>query len=273
VVMLGAHSFALLQSRKRIVKETIKIDSEVKETPSAIARDYLRAVYKKGPKATRAQMDAVDGIPPVPSYAAPREFVHGFYVDIKSAYWSIMEIVGWNLDYNPGLWISPGRPPADFPFPEHKVARNCLVSAGRVGGMPMYDYRKLPGDPYSVINRGSELINHQLPRLIHDVLNSIAAQAINAGAIYCNNDGFIASTPGIAEKVKGIIEDWGLTSSIKAEGPGRVKASGTYTVGAHRTLNYESVKSELPIENIYPPNYDKWLQREFSFFASKDNRV
>lgn len=272
LVMLGAHSFALLNTRRRLIKEKIKLVDLVFETPSAIARDYLRHVYKRGPRGTKAQLERTSGIQPVPSYAIPGAFAHGFYIDIKSAYWSIMQIIGWNVDYNPGLWLSPGRPPDDFPFPDHKVARNCLVSAGRLGGIPMYDPRKKPNDPYSVIMRGSELKNNQLPRLIHDILNSLAAQVIQAGAIYVNNDGFIVPNEKTLSQVKTIIEDWGLDYSIKAEGGGRVKASGTYQVGNSRTLNYESVRDPLPIQNVFAPPYAGWLQKEFSFFASKDNK-
>lgn len=271
IVMLGAHSYALINTRRRIVKDKIKIEPGVLETPSAIARDYVRYIYKQGPRATKAQLENVEGIPPVPSYARPGKFAHGFYIDIAAAYWSIMGVVGWNVDYNPGLWLSPGRPPKDFPFPEHKVARNCIVSAGRMSGIPRYDPRKLPGDPYDEIIRGSELRNNQLPRLIHDILNSIAELAIEAGAVYVNNDGFIAPTPTIAQRVTGIITDWGLSSRVKAEGGGQVKASGTYEVGISRTLNYESVVDPSPIANIYPPPYRKWLQAEFSFFAAVGN--
>jgi hypothetical protein len=285
IVMMGSHSYCLIQTKRRLVKEKMKIDPvndpSVVETPSAIARDYLRHVYQRGPRGTKAQMIKVEGLPPVPSYAKPGKFAHGSYIDIRSAYWSIMKIIGWDLDYNPGLWISPGRPPADFPFPDHKVARNCLVSAGRMGsidpetqkprGIPMYDPRKLPGDPYSEVIRGSELKNNQLPRLIHDLLNSIAAQAIEVGAVYVNNDGFIGPTPNITDRIIGVIRDWGLDYSIKGEGGGQVKASGTYEVGIAKTKQFEAVHDPISISHVYPPDYANWLQTEFSFFAAKGN--
>lgn len=271
IVMLGSHSFALINSRRRLVKEKIDLTAEVYETPSAIARDYLRFVYKKGPRYTKSQALRVEGIEPVPSYADPQKFGHGFYVDIQSAYWSIMQIAGWNVDYNPGLWLSPGRPPADFPFPDHKVARNCLVSAGRLGGIPRYDPRKLPGDPYDEIKAGSPLKNLQLPRLIHDVLNTIAAQVIEAGAIYVNNDGCIVRDQKTLDRVMQIVSDWGLTARIKAEGGGQIKASGTYQVGRVRTMNYSTVGENQPLAHVYKPSYADWLQKAFSFFAAKGN--
>lgn len=283
LVILGTFSYSLPSTRRRIVAERIKLDEEIYETPSAIARDYLRHVYKCGPKATRRQLENVRGIPPVPSYAAPRSFADGRYIDIQSAYWSLMKIIGWNVDYNPGLWLSPGRPPSDFPFPDHKVARNCLVSAGRMGGVdpetkepigiPIYDPHKLPGNPYTTLIRGSELKNNQLVRLIHDVLNAIADQAIKEGAIYANNDGYIVPDEASANRVIGVVMDWGLMPRIKARGGGRVKASGTYEVGKIKTLNYEAMGGVLPIRNVYSPDYAKWLQKEFSFFVAKGNQI
>lgn len=271
IVMLGAHSYALINTRRRLMRDRIQIEGEVFETPSAIARDFLRHVYKRGPRYIKSQALTVEGVPPVPSYAAPRKFAHGFYIDLQAAYWSIMEIVGWDVDYNPGLWLSPGRPPRDFPFPDHKVARNCLVSAGRLSGIPRYDPRKLPDNPFDEIMRGSELKNAQLPRLIHDLLNCIAIQAIGEGAIYVNNDGYIAPDEKIKDRIVNVITGWGLTARIKAEGGGEVKASGTYRIGRIKTKNYQTINDPIPLANIYPPSYKKWLEDEFTFFAARGN--
>ena len=267
MVMLGAHSFSLPVTRRRIIKDTITLEAGTLETPSAAARDYIRLVYKRGPRGTGGQNERIKGIQPVPCYAKPSEFLHGFYVDIKSCYWSIMQIAGWNVDYNPGLWLSPGRPPFDWPFPDHKVARNCLVSAGRMATIPYYDPKKRPGDPYGEFIKGNPIKNMQLPRLIHDVLNCIAIDALSLGAVYINNDGFIAPNSTVADNIISLITDWGLTGRIKAEGPGEVKAAGTYQIGKERTLNFTRVPEPRPIKNIYPPPYKGWLQKQFGYFA------
>lgn len=265
--MLGAHSFALVETRRRLIQDRILIQDGIYETPSAIARDYLRGEYKRGPRGTSRQLAIVAGLPPVPSYAKPGHFFDGAYIDGRAMYWSIMSIAGWDVDYNPGLWLCPGRPPITFPFPEHKVARNCLVSAGRMTGIPTYNPKKLPGDPYQTLTRGNELKNNQLPRLIVDILNSIADLCIKAGAVYVNNDGMIAPSQNVADRLRQIFADWGLEGQTKYEGEGEIKASGTYSVGDHKTMNYER-NAETPVRNIYPPPYQKWLQGEFSFLAA-----
>lgn len=264
MALLGAYSFSLPETRRRIIKETIKISPEARETPSAIARDYIRAIYKQGPRGTRRQLEIDDKIPPVPNVAKPGKFAYGMYVDIHSCYWSIMNVAGWDVDYYPGLWLSPGRAPFDYPFPDHKVGRNCLVSSGRISGIPRYMPRKLPGDPFDEIKPGNSIKNNQLPRLIHDILNSIAGECIRAGAVYSNNDGFIAPTPGIAAACIRIVEDWGLTTSVKGEGSGEVRSSGAYRVGSVESLPYRMRNTEHPITALYVPSYARWLKRQFT---------
>lgn len=268
IALLGAYSYSLPQSRRRLIKDTIQIEAGVEETPSAISRDYIRLIYKRGPRGTSKQLQNCASLPPVPNVAKPGKFAHGFYIDIKACYWSIMLIAGWNVDYNPGLWLAQGRPPKDFPFPEHKVGRNCLVSAGLMNGIPRYDPRKLPGDPYDEIISGNSLKNLQLPRLIHDILNSIGAECLQAGAIYLNNDGMIAPTPKVAETCQNIIEDWGLKYHVKADGAGAVKASGTYHVGLEKSLTYNLIHENRPLELLYEYPYARWLKSEFGFFAA-----
>lgn len=265
--LLGSYSFSLLETRRRIIRGWIEIEPDVRETPTALGRDYLRLIYKKGPRGTKRQLQVTGVIPPVPNAALPQKFAHGLYVDIQACYWSIMLIVGWNVDYYPGLWLSPGRPPYDYPFPEHKVGRNCLVSSGRMNGIPRFNPRRLPNDPFDEIRPGNVIANTQLPRLIHDTLNSIMYECLEAGAIYANNDGLIAPTPGIAETCKRIIEDWGLQTSIKGEGAGSVKSSGAYAVGTVQSLPWKMRNDTSPIMAVYPPVYAKWLKRQFAHIA------
>lgn len=268
ITLLGSYSYTLLQTRQRWIRKPMEIVDGIRETPPAVGRDYLRLIYHHGPRGTRKQTRTNAACPPVPNVARPRKFAHGLYVDIRSCYWSIMMVAGWNPDYNPGVWLAAGRPPYDYPFPDNKIARNCLPSIGSIETIPRYDPRKLPRDPYDEVKPGNELKNLQLPRLIHDVLNGIGVQCLAAGAIYLNNDGMIAPTPKIAEACEHIIEDWGLTWSIKAEGSGDVKASGTYRVGTSETLTYPMTHQVTPIENIYPMPHLDWLQKEFAFLAA-----
>jgi hypothetical protein len=268
--ILGTYSYALLTSRVRLLIKSslIELDEEHREPPPVIARDYLRAKYKRGPINKKNQIEAIeDGTKPVPIFAAPGKFTEGYYIDIKSAYWSIMKIVGWNPDYYPGKWIAPGEPPSDFPFPEHKIARNCLVSAGVPGKMLQYK----PTGQFYEVGGGSPLKNPGLFRLISDVLNSIAHTARREyGALYVNNDGFIAPSHKSAAQIVQLIKNWGLTPTIKAEGPGAVRSAGAYQVGKMTSIPFKMRVDNLAVSIIHRPAYADWLEENFSYWAAEN---
>lgn len=269
IIYLGSYSFFFPQSSKRILtsRNLIPLEPGLMETPPSIARAYLETVYKHGPRVRHDQiMKIKSDILPMPNMARPCKFDHGFYIDIKSAFWSIMNIIGWNPDYNPGVWLAPGRAPFDFPFPEHKVARNCLVSAGLITEIPVY---LPPGKSGGVKSIGSKLLNYSLYRLIGDVLNTIAAQAESLGAVYANCDGYIAPNPAAAVKITQLIFDWGLTPRVKAEGEGGVRGAGAYKVGAFDSMPWATRKRPREVRAIHPRKYSKWLRDRMSYFAAE----
>ena len=272
VTIIGTYSFTMQSSRRRLVMERdlIHLDQDHRETPPAVARDYLYSVFKQGPKIKRAQMETnTDGLRPAPVYALPCQFEEGYYIDIIGAYWSLMNITGWNVDYWPGKWLSPGRPPADFPFPENKIARNCLVSAGKSRPMIRYIPDKKP-DPFDdKLLPGNPLANSGLIRLITDVLNAIAGQAVDLGAVYINNDGYIVRSHKAAADICQLIYDYGLIPQIKGEGPGGVKSVGAYRVGPMKSAPY-AIRGEVkPADSIHRPRYVRWLRDRLSYFASE----
>ena len=269
ITLIGNYSYTGITTRTRTVKKKslIELDENTSETPPAIARDYLRIKYNHGPTVKKIQLETLEaGIKPAPNYAKPARFDHGYYIDISAAYWSIMKIAGWNVDYYPGKWISTGTPPDDFPFPENKVARNCLVSAGYARPIQRFLPRL---KTFDFIQPGNGLKNLGLYRLITDLLNSIAGNAIDLGAVYVNNDGYIAPNERTAAKIIGMIYDFGLTPAIKGEGEGSIKSAGAYKVGPLISKPWEIRTEKQFISAIHPPHYKDWLQRAFSFWAAE----
>lgn len=272
---LGSYSYALQVSRVRLLRKysLINLGEGVKETPSSIARDYLKLAYKYGPKILHEQaieIGAYDDpeeqdirkrkLKPYPLFAKPARFDHGFYIDIHSTFWAIMLIAGWNVDYYPKQWLAGGRPPDDFPFPKHKAARSCLVSVARPGKITFYE----PVGKFPEVKAGMPTVNLSISKLISDILNSIASEAVAMGAVYANTDGYILPTERQAAHVAQMVFDWGLEPRIKYEGPGAVKGVGGYKVGDYESEPYKSRTSPEPLENLYPPDYKKWLQFRFS---------
>lgn len=266
--IVGSFSFCLQSSRQRLIKlpDCIGVDHVV-ETPTAIARDYAIFEYKRGPRVRHTQMECIrDGMRAAPNFVLPSQFEHGYYIDIRACYWSIMNVVGWNPDYWPEKWLARGKPPSRFPFPDHKLARNCLASVGLSDKLPIYtpDTGEIVG-----IKRGNQLSNLSLMRVITDVLQSIAARAIELGAIYCNNDGFIVPDEPTLDKVSNLIAEWGLTARIKHEGGGGVHSSGAFVVGKHKSGLTDLRKEDSIVLGVQSPRYASWLRKAFTFWAAK----
>lgn len=266
--IVGSFSFCLQESRQRILKapDCIPVDHVI-ETPSAIARDYAMFEYKRGPRVKHSQIQTIrDGMRAAPNFTLPTVFDYGFYVDIKAAYWSIMNVVGWNVDYWPEKFLARGKPPYRFPFPEHKLARNCLASVGLCGELPIY---------YPAIGQivgtqtGNALANLSIMRVITDVLQSIAAQAIELGVVYCNTDGFIAPNEVVLDKLENLIREWSLESRVKMDGPGAVHSSGAFSIGNHKSGLVDLRNADAVTLGVKPVRYSAWLQKAFTFWAAK----
>jgi len=262
--ILGTFSMIKQLSNQRLLRAPYCLPLDgCKETPSAIARDYLIWKYKKGPRVTHIQMQSIrGGLRPPPAFAKPANFSHGFYIDIRSTYWSVMERIGWKVDYWPGRWLGrQAEEPSDYPFPQEKIARNCLVSAGLAHAIRRY----VPGvkEP-KPIQPGNPLSNLSLFRLICDILNSIAWEAQSLGAVYINNDGYIMTNPKAARDLIQIIFDWSLEPRVKWEGPGYVTGIGTYKIG-HRLPARQTQEGETPPLKKIPNS--GWLQKHFTKYA------
>lgn len=217
---------------RRDVLSTVAIDTGVVlETPSAIARDYLAWRYHRGPIWKTSQDIALSGYR-MPCFCKPTLFEYGEYVDIKSAWWSIISICGWDTDIWPNRWWRFGRPPYDYPYPTNSRGRNCLVSValsrdirwwrpelGKVVKVPAYN----------------RLYNRSVYVAIACVLSAIAEECRLEGAVYWNTDGAICPSAHIAQRVEDVIVSWGLTSSVKYRGRGFCASVGHYVFDHTRT--------------------------------------
>jgi hypothetical protein len=270
--MLGAFSYALQTSRKRLLRSDVLISVDgTKDTPPALARDYLTLKHGRAARIKWAQLRTLkEHTRPLPVYVKPTRFEEGFYIDIRSAYWQILRVVGWQVDYYPGKWLMRGPGVRDFPYQREKraekLSRNCLVSAAQGGELPRWVAGRQAIEPIRVGNR---LINAQLVGIVRDVLHAIGLEAQRAGAIYVATDGYIAPDMRTAQKVGQLIRDWGLDARLKGAGPGAVYGSGSYAVGQ---MIGRAPKSGLPVSNLSKGEYDTWLAPLFAGLASIADR-
>lgn len=233
-------------------------------TASDLAKTYIHAKYNgKRSRITTDQYRAVvDQRKNQPLYTQPGEYADMHYFDMKSAYWTIIQVIGWDVDYFPGKWLGVKSSCRDFPFWKDKLARNCIVSSGLSGNSIQWTGEKLVN-----VRRSNPLTNYALWAAVQDVLHGIADDMVKiAGAVYVHTDGYIipASNYNAALEIMG---EWGVIGSIRKSGDAKVYGAGTYTIGDSATKR-RSVRFGKPVNTINA-QYSKWLRPKFRHFANK----
>ena len=228
-------------------------------SPAELARNYIAIKYPKRRRVTTAQYHEIMRKRQQPLLAIPGTYGDCVYLDLKSAYWSILKVIGWDVEYFPGHWLGVKSDVSDFPYEDYKLARNSLVSVGLVGNGKMWTGEKL-----IAIKKANPFTNMALWSAVQDTLNGVASDMEKAGALYINTDGYIFRRENM-ETAFQVAEDWGLTLSIKNEGAADVIAAGTYSIG---------MKKNNRVQNIRPTYYRQiddthkdWLKPRFSKFS------
>lgn len=232
-------------------------------SPSDVARDYLNTKYgKKRRRVTTAQYQATcTEKRSQPLLAIPGYMPDAVYIDLKSAYWSILKVVGWDVDYHPGRFMAVKSSVKDFPFPDFKLARNCLVSMGLPSPMRVWTGEKL-----TFVKKYNPLQNLVLWSCVQDVLHGIASE-IEPYARYINTDGYIVEKKNAAT-VQQIIGSWGLDSDVRFSGEAHIYAAGQYNIGSKTWIEPRSrfLKEFRKIDTVPLA----WLKKRFSNFSTRN---
>lgn len=232
-IYLGVNSWTLPDRGERWLKPGAYYVTDFGiQTAGEIARDYLDWKFPRRLRAVREQKASLNLPRSAPLYCSPAVLEAACYVDLKGAFWSIMSLVGWNVDYYPNHWLVRGTPPNDFPYPEIKPARNALVSCGLPTPLRMWTGKKVARQFRTNLH-----INMGLWACIMDVLHALASVARQLEAVYIHTDGYILPQ-WHAETLIEFCQSFGLTASIKARGVGAVIGMGNWKVGDHSTKNY-----------------------------------
>jgi hypothetical protein len=270
----GVISKVLPNDKVRYVLKRKLVDlGGVLETPTAVARDYLKlnkfqASRLRG-NTKEVLWNRMNAAPAFPELAIPSRFDDGYYLDIRKAFFAIMHIVGWSVSYKPGSFIMRGRSPIDFPFPEEATARNSLVTCSTTREIYAIDppfWRPIR------ISHYNPYLNTSLNVIIRDLLHTLAFYAEKAGAVYAHTDGFIAPNYKTAKAIGGIIEDFGLAFSVKGRGSGRVWSLGTYQIGRAKT-KWVGLRNESEIHRIRETTDEKWLRYRMESLAANDGAL
>ncbi|MFA6198707.1 MAG: hypothetical protein WC734_06200 [Patescibacteria group bacterium] len=256
-VILGSFSWLGMSSHTRWIKRATSIAvGEYIATPGDVARDYLKIKYPNRRRISYEQRGEIMRHRSQPLYALPAYIPDATYLDIKSAYWSIMSIVGWDVDYFPGRWIGIGEAMDDFPFAGHKLARNCLVTSGLNSAASIWMYEK---QKPVARNFGNTFINFQLWALVQDILNGIALELYNEDIIYyANTDGFILNTKDRTAAAS-IISAWGLPARDKKRGRCSVFGAGKYRFGDNENAE-QAPGNHTRLFGIHDVPNARWLR-------------
>lgn len=198
-------------------------------TPGMIAREYLNLKYKLPLRARGVQIEDARNIRSAPLLSNRGAHGYCFYLDLKAAYWNIMNIGGWDVDYRPQKYLGLGVSPRDFPAPKIKTARNALASVGVSSDLQLWT-----GFKVETLKVGNRYKNRILTAFILDVLNSIAYDMALIGAVYVNTDGYIVKLADY-ENAASVLNAWGLPWSVKSQGETTVYGVGSYEVGEVKT--------------------------------------
>jgi hypothetical protein len=264
-IALGAFSWSATTKRyKWLNREVTIVQDDTPLTPGDIARNYLTLRGWRGLKRrmTTEQFQYFFGLKrSAPLLAIPGDYEDMVYYDLKSAYWSILRRVGWGVEYNPGKWLAFGERVNDFPYADHKLARNCLVTVGVVGKMNFWD-----GQQIKLISKANPFANQMLYGLVIDTLHAIALDMKDAGAVYVHTDGYIL--PARHEgRVAEIGRKWGFDIGRKGSGRCSIWSVGHYSIeGVERGTGS---KFRRQFENLSSFPVRDWFSRSFLRLSEK----
>jgi len=229
-------------------------------SPADIARDYLSVKFPKWrPRACTSQYKSTIAN----KISQPMHYIKcsgdGVYLDMRSAYWQIIQRSGWNVDYSRGRFVLGGADVRDFPAPHIKLARNSLVSVGMGGSMQIWDGEKIISN-----NQSKKFTNVLLFSFVMDILNTIAYEMVQAGAVYVNTDGYILPYSSL-DRAYEIADSWGVEMIVKDQGHYHVKGFGAYDIDGRRAGIGRI--SQSPERTIIHPQNPEWLKKKFLYLA------
>jgi len=186
---------------------------------------------------------------------------HGFYIDLKSAYWSFYRQLPLNV-LHPRGW--PSRtlmlsPVAEI-LKEDKAARNSVMGIIRSRSVVAYKGKKL-----IKLSTKNRFLSPPLWATVLDCLHELAYFAKSVGAIYINTDGYIFKDEAGYSAMVELLERQAISYHSKT-GFAQIAGWNSYTVGDKTTKNFEPhvSRGNYPFDTILPKEglkTIKWIQK------------
>lgn len=260
LIFVGGYSLTMLEDKVQYLKDTIKLPNS-SVTPTQASRDYVTAKFPERLHSRKSQWAWWEEFHRSQPMATSRgRYKDMVYLDLKSAYWSITSLVGWDCEYF-RYAIVRGDDVHDFPFQDNKIARNSLVS-NFLPSKNIIAYRD--GRLVTLPNKKRQ-VNYGLWCLVMDVLHAVAWDVWNKfDAVYVNTDGYIIPAHHQDNAMEFIRQKYGLESRQKGRGVAQVWGVGVYDLGEHRAKQISKYSLDVfSINNTGQKNRDaisKYLQ-------------
>lgn len=230
MVFVGGFSLTLTQARVQYLRDVIPLPNSF-ITPTQASRDYVTVKYPERLRSKRSQWEWWQAFGRAQPMATTRgRYRDMVYIDLKSAYWSIVSLVGWDAEYFKS-YIVRGQDMSDFPFSDNRVARNSLVT----NFLPQnHTIAYLDGNLVP-LPTGKRMQNFGLWCLVMDVLHAVAWDMWHRfKAVYVNTDGYIIPAHAQDSAMEYIWKKYGLIARQKGRGIAQVWGVGCYDIGTHR---------------------------------------
>ena len=206
--------------------------------PGDVARSWVR-MEGGGPVKRRKEQD---GCYPTPLLALPGYWGDCVYIDIKAAYRSMIERVGWDVDYKRGKYVKRNRVTMPDNTPKLVYATIVSMSKSRLSDLRVWDGRAIGRKTIKNV-----YANPSLWAVIHDALAGVYGDLLDRSClVYANTDGFVVPTNQLDDALD-IINCWGFSARAKAQGETIIHGVGSYRVGSkqsRRSVDNRAIQTE-----------------------------
>lgn len=196
-------------------------------------------------------------LPPMLAYPGIYEAMA--HVDIVSAYFSVLSLVGLHPNVIWGKTLGVGSRLDSYPFLDNKTVRNSLYGTAF---NPRLHY--LTRGKIKTVRPEKKVSNPHMVQVVQVVMHSIARYARNLGAVYWYTDGGILPKVKLDQFLTWVTCTFGLTVKVKSTGTMTV-----YNPGQYQTPNHEPRRAKRNIRAAdtidgwrgdYPyAGYENWL--------------
>lgn len=258
--IIGSWAYSVPGKVRFILDNSLELATGV--LPADVARAWVRDTYKLPIRRRQNQM--VRGHS-VPIHARRGKYPDCVYIDIKRAYLKILSF-GYDLEYRPGHYVGVQPVPIPLEISDNKFCYSISVamSATKISNLSVMG--KTGMYERKAINIFS---NPCLYNLAQDTLNAIAGDVLDrlgSDCHYVNTDGFIVNRRREADVLQ-VLQDWGFTGGIKADGDAEIFGVASWVVGSERTK-----RRDPNGQDFTSPIMDKegraWLRKHISILSS-----